>query len=152
MGARTYRELEAWQLCEQIRVRVTAETERGKAKLDLRFCDQLRSAAEDAASNLAEGFVRFHPRVFAQFIGYALSSLAEIQERTRHGHDRGYFSDTVAAELVVLCVRADKAARSLRQYLWSAPIKAVPYDSKSAPRRIPRTADKKMTKRRIEPS
>jgi hypothetical protein len=69
MGARNYRELEVWQLCEQIRVRVLAETDRNKGQWDLRFRDQLRSAAEDATSNLAEGFVRFHPRVFAQFIG-----------------------------------------------------------------------------------
>jgi four helix bundle protein len=112
MGARNYCELHVWRLCEEIRVRVLAETERGGAGLDLRFRTQIRSAAEDAASDIAEGFTRFHPRTFAQFIGYALSSLDEVRERTRYAHSRKYFSDAAAAEIMVLCARAEQAAKS----------------------------------------
>ena len=100
-------------------MRVLAETERGGPGSDLRFRNQIRSAAEDAASDIAEGFTRFHPRTFAQFIGYALSSLDEVRERTRYAHSRKYFSDAAAAEIVVLCARAERAGKSLRQYLWS---------------------------------
>ena len=135
MGAKTYGDLEVWQLCEEIRLRVVAETETGKAALDLRFRNQIRGAAEDAASNIAEGFVRFHPRTFAQFIGYALSSLAEVRERTRYAHARGYFPDALAASLMVLCARCQNAAKSLRQHLWTVALSDVPYRPKSAPPR-----------------
>ena len=145
MGARNYRELDVWQLCEQIRVRVIAETERGRGCSDLRFRDQIRSAAEDATSDVAEGFTRFHPRTFAQFIGYALSSLDEVRERTRYAHGRKYFSDAVAAEIMVMCARAEKAARKLRQYLWSVPASDVPRDPKSVAR-------PKAKNRRADPS
>ena len=135
MGAKTYRDLAVWQLCEQIRTRIVAETEIGKAALDLRFRNQIRAAAEDAASDIAEGFARFHPRMFAQFVGYALGSLNEVRERTRYAHARHYFSDSTTAEILVLCTRTEKAARSLRQYLWSVPANDVPHDPRSVPQR-----------------
>lgn len=135
MTARRYQELEVWQLCEEIRQRVLAETTRKLPSWDRSFCDQIRDAAEDATADVAEGFVRFKPREFAQFLGYALSSLAEVRERTRHGHHRGYFCPKFAAELIRLCVRADKAARSLRQYLWRISPDDVPYHPDARPLR-----------------
>lgn len=72
MTARRYQELEVWQLCEEIRQRVLAETTRKLPSWDRSFCDQIRDAAEDATADVAEGFVRFKPREFAQFLGYAL--------------------------------------------------------------------------------
>ena len=131
MGANTYRDLEVWRLCEEIRLRVVAETETGRAAQDFRFRNQIRGAAEDAASSIAEGFVRFHPRVFAQFIGYALGSLAEVRERVRHAHTRGYFTDSTAATLIVLCVRCEKAAKSLRVHLWTVDQSKLPRHKKS---------------------
>src|SRR5687768_16483474 len=105
---------------------VLAETDKGVASTDRKFCNQIRDAAEDAASDVAEGFVRFRPREFAQFLGYALSSLTEVRQRTRHGHGRRYFSDEAAGKLTVLCVRAEKAATSLRRYLWKVSPDDVP--------------------------
>ncbi len=148
MGARNYRELHVWRLCEEIRARVLAETERGGAGSISRFRNQIRSAAEDVASDIAEGFTRFHPRTFAQFVGYALSSLDEVRERTRYAHSRKYFSDAAAAEIMVLCARAEKAAKSLRQYLWSVPASDVPRDPKSVAKPKGRTIRKN---RRREP-
>jgi four helix bundle protein len=107
--ARKVQELDVWKLCEQIRVLVTAGIESTSARKDLRFCDQILDAAEDAVSDISEGFARFRPREFAQFVGYAISSTAEVLERTRFAHSRKYFTDETAAQLVVLCTRADLA-------------------------------------------
>jgi hypothetical protein len=55
--------------------------------------------------------------------------------RTRFAHDRKYFDDDRAAKLVVLCVRADRALRSLRKYLWTVRPGDVPYHAATeAPR------------------
>jgi four helix bundle protein len=134
MRAKHYRELEVWQLCEEIRRRVIAETARSPAASDRKFCNQIRDAAEDAVADVAEGFVRFRPGEFAQFLGYALSSLSEVRERTRHAHARRFFSDTAAAQITVLCVRADRAARALRQYLWTVAPDQVPFHPNAVPR------------------
>jgi four helix bundle protein len=129
-----------WRLCEEIRVLVLAGIDTAPARKDFKFCDQILDAAEDAVSDISEGFGRFRPREFAQFLGYAISSTAEVLERTRFAHDRKYFDDTTAARLVVLCTRADRALRAFRKYLWSVDPDDVPYhpNNPPQPRRRPR--------------
>jgi four helix bundle protein len=127
MTARTHEELDIFKLCDEIRRTVMAATATSPAAADHRFCDQIKRAAEDAVADIAEGFARFKPREFAQFLGYAIASNAEVLERTRFAHARCYFADETAAGLVVLCIRANKAMRSLRRYLWTAAPEDVPY-------------------------
>lgn len=120
VGARTVRELAAWQLAESLRLKLIAATGTGPGARDRDFCDQIRNAAIDSVSDIAEGFARYRPRDFATFLGYALSSLGEVQMRIRDGHSRGYLDGETAAELLRLAARAEAAARALRRYLWSA--------------------------------
>lgn len=139
MGAKKVEDLDVWQLCEEIRVSVTAGIANAPARKDFKFCDQILRAAEDAVSNISEGFGRFRPREFAQFLGYAITSTAEVLQRTRFAHSRKYFDNDTAARLVVLCVRADRALRSLRKYLWTVSPGDVPYHPGTEPRpRLPR--------------
>jgi hypothetical protein len=58
-----------------------------------------------------------------------------VRERTRFAHGRNYFSSEVASKLTVLCVRADKAMRSLRRYLWRVEPQDVPYNEDAKPTR-----------------
>lgn len=135
MGAKKVEDLDVWQLCEEIRVLVTAGIASAPARKDFRFCDQILGAAEDAVSNISEGFCRFRPREFAQFLGYAITSTAEVLQRTRFAHSRKYFDDDRAGTIVVLCIRADRALRSFRKYLWTASPEDVPYHPDTEPRR-----------------
>jgi four helix bundle protein len=135
MGAHKVEDLDVWRLCDEIRVLVTAGIASAPARKDFRFCDQILSASEDAVSDISEGFGRFRPREFAQFLGYAITSIAEVLQRARFAHSRKYFDDDTAARLVVLCVRADRALRSLRKYLWTVPPEEVPYQPGTEPRR-----------------
>ena len=105
------------------------------ARKDLKFCDQILDAAEDAVADISEGFARFRPREFAQFLSYAISSTAEVLERVRFAHDRRYFDEAMAARLIVLCTRADRALRSLRKYLWTVDPADVPYHPANRPHR-----------------
>jgi four helix bundle protein len=149
MGAKRVEDLDVWRLTQEIRELVAAGIAGAPASKDRRFCDQILDAAEDAVADVSEGFARFRPREFAQFLGYAISSTAEVLERTRFGHDRKYFDDDVAARLVVLCVRADRALRALRKYLWQVDPADVPYHPDNVP---PRTRKRRTRRGSGEPS
>jgi four helix bundle protein len=131
MAAARYEDLDVWRLCDEIRRLVHEETARDAARADRKFCQQILDSAEDAVADIAEGFGRFNPREFAQFLGYAITSTAEVRERTRFAFARQYFRPETAARLIVLCVRADKALRALRRYLWTVAPQDVPYHPSS---------------------
>lgn len=92
MTAHNLYELATFRLCEDLMKLVEAKTATGKVSRDFEFCNQLNDATLDAAADVAEGFARYYPRVFAQFLDYAIASLAEVQVRTAAGYRRGYFS------------------------------------------------------------
>jgi four helix bundle protein len=119
MGARHVQELAAFRLCEELLKLVEAETAKPPAACDLKFCEQLNDAALDAASDVAEGFVRYYPREFARFLDYALSSLAEVRERAESGYRRRLIGPQAASDILNLCARSDRACRKLRAYLWT---------------------------------
>jgi four helix bundle protein len=45
-----------------------------------RFCDSFQETAGSVCRNIAEGFDRFESTEIARYFGYALSSLAELQD------------------------------------------------------------------------
>lgn len=67
--ARTYDELDAWQLANQLKLGVYSLTESGSVTRDFRFRDQLRDAAASGPSIIAEGFGRYKP---AQFLNFSM--------------------------------------------------------------------------------
>jgi four helix bundle protein len=119
MGAHDVRDLVAYQLCEQLMVAVEAATATLPASSDRRFCNQINDAALDAASDVSEGFVRYYPLEFARFLDYALASLQEVRCRAEAGYRRRHFTVEQASNILHLWVKADKAVRGLRAYLWT---------------------------------
>ena len=111
------RDLAVYRLCEKVMLAVEAATANAAAKSDRRFCDQINDAALDAASDVAEGFVRYYPREFARFLDYALASLKEVSTRAEAGYRRRYFRAEDVSEILRLCAQADKAVRKLRGLL-----------------------------------
>ena len=57
-----------------------------------KYKEQLRDAASGIESCIAEGFARFVPGEFAQFLRYALGSLKEAETRLNDGVHRNYFA------------------------------------------------------------
>jgi four helix bundle protein len=117
MGANHYQELAAFRLCEELMIRIEAETSKDPLAKHLRFCDQLNDAALDAASDVAEGFVRYYPREFARFLDFALASLAEVRTRTESAYRRKLVAADSTSDILHLCARSDTACRNLRAYL-----------------------------------
>ena len=70
------------------------------ASADLKYRDQLRTAAASAAMNIAEGFYRYNARDFARHLSIAMASLGEAALWLKDGVDRGYFTPGACDEAV----------------------------------------------------
>ena len=100
---------------------VCAFTAEPPAARDCEFCDEIRTAARSAPDNIAEGFYRFNPPDFANFVRIARGSLGEVRNQLMHAHARKYLNDEQFRDLSKLCRRAIGACRGLRLYLLSLP-------------------------------
>jgi four helix bundle protein len=120
-GARSPEEFDAWQLAWDLKEGVFAFTAAAPAACDRKFCEEIREAARSAPDNIAEGFYRFNPPDFANFVRIARGSLGEVRNQLKHTHSKKYLSDTDFTQLFSLCRRAIGASTGLRLYLLSCP-------------------------------
>ena len=121
MGARTYEELEVWRLAALLRSEVYAATANVRSVRHSRFCEQLQAAASSVPANIAEGFGRFAPREFSQFLRIAKGSLAEVQNYLKEAGERGLLTVEHQNNLDILCNRTRGALIGLIRYLDSLP-------------------------------
>ena len=117
MIAKRYEDLDAWQLADALKKEVYALIKDGPAARDFEFRDQIRDSAASATKNIAEGFGRFRPKVFAKFMEYAVGSLMETQDSLKDGIDRGYFTPARVAPAQKLAARAIQVSKKLIVYL-----------------------------------
>lgn len=80
-----------WRLANELKLGVYGLIGSGPASRDLEFRSQIRNAAASAPRNIAEGFGRYYPREFSQYLRVANGSLMETSNHVRDGVDRGYF-------------------------------------------------------------
>ncbi len=83
--AKRYEDLHVWRLSVDLRDRVIELTSTGRAASDFAFRDQIRDSARSAPRNIAEGFGRFNPRPFAQYLRIARGSLQETRSHLQDG-------------------------------------------------------------------
>jgi four helix bundle protein len=119
-GAQAYTELDAWKLANELKLGVYALIRAGEVQRDFEFRDQIRNAAASAPRNIAEGFGRYVPRDFAQYLRIANGSLMETTNHLHDGVDRGYFKPEQVADLVILAKRSSAATTRLIRYLQQA--------------------------------
>jgi four helix bundle protein len=136
MGARTHKELVAWQLADGLRREIYALMSQGRAATDRRFRSNGEDAAGSTCRNLAEGFGRFNPREFALYARYSAASNREVGDVIDDGVARRYWTPKEAEKAQNLQIRTGIALARLRQYLKS---KAA----KENAERIERTKDGK---------
>jgi four helix bundle protein len=117
MGARTYRELVVFQRSAELRRRVLALLAISDAHSDRRLCDQVRSAVRSPPRNIAEGFGRYNPAEFAQFLDVAIGSLDELDNHLRDGVEAGLFAPEPTAEAIRMSAGCRWMIVRLRTYL-----------------------------------
>ena len=94
-GFRDFREIVAWQLAHELKVKVDGFLCRPEFKHKFKFCDQLGDAARSGPRNIAEGFARFKHKEFAQFVRIAKGSEAEV--RTQGTLSYSYLNATIGS-------------------------------------------------------
>ncbi len=115
--AQRFEDLIVWQLAVRIRNAVYVLTETGGASSDYKFREQIGDSASSAPRNIAEGFARYDPPEFAQFLKIAKGSLAETQDHLLHGKQRKYISEQEFDDVWRLTCRAVRATNRLHAYL-----------------------------------
>ena len=131
-GVRSFTDLDAWKLANELKLGVFELLHRPAVQRDEDFRDQIRDAAASAPRNIAEGFGRFKPREFGQYLRIANGSLHEVSNHLRDGVDRRYFTTSEIAPLQTLSRRASAASAALIRYLRHA---REPNAEASEPRR-----------------
>ncbi len=134
VGARSFTELDAWQLANELKLGVYVLIRSGDAQRDFEFRDQIRNAAASAPRNIAEGFGRYLPRDFSQYLRIANGSLMETSNHLQDGCDRGYFKAADIEPLQTLARRASAAVTGLIRYLQSASANPRPHEPPVNPR------------------
>jgi four helix bundle protein len=114
-------EFDAWRFAWELKERVMAFTALPHVIRDRKFCEEIRESSRSAPDNIAEGFYRFNPTDFANFVRMARGSLGEVRNQLRHAHSSHYVNDVEFQELTRLCARAIGACTGLRLYLLGLP-------------------------------
>jgi len=115
--ANKFEDLEAWRIADELKREVYALIATGPASRDFKFCNQIRESAASPTRNIAEGFGRFRPGPFAQFMEIAIGSTMETQNSLRDGIDRGYFTVESIQRASDLAQRCIQVSTKLVRYL-----------------------------------
>jgi four helix bundle protein len=125
-GWKDFREIAAWQLANQVKLRVYSILERPTLKRNFSFRDQLADAARSAPSNIAEGFGRFGNKEFARFARIAKASEIEVLNHLVDARDQRLISDDQLMIEEHHVRRALNAIVGLIRHLESTPDPPIP--------------------------
>jgi four helix bundle protein len=117
--ATKFTELVAWQRMNELSLEVYKATEAPPAGKDFKYRDQIRDASDSAQRNVAEGFGRFNPGVFANFLDVSRASAEETRALLLKGRNVGYFTPEDYAHLDRLARRGLQAVARFQRYLRS---------------------------------
>ena len=126
MGFKDFREIVAWQLAHQLKLRVDLFLGSPDFRRQYRFCDQLSDSARSGPRNIAEGHARFRHKEFAHFVRIAKGSEAEVLNHLIDAHDQRLISSDELTIAEQLAKRAMRAATGLIRYLESTPDPPMP--------------------------
>src|SRR3970282_517219 len=91
--AQEFTDLIAWQLADSLEKFMLEVIRRPAVARDAEFCRQSSDAAASAPRNIAEGFGRFGPIQFANFLRIAIGSEKETKNQILKAWQRGALTD-----------------------------------------------------------
>ena len=133
-GFRDFREIVAWQLAHELKIRVDTFLCRPEFRRKFKFCDQLSDSARSAPRNIAEGFARYKHKEFAQFVRIAKGSEAEVLNHMIDAHDQRLVTKEEFLLTEHLIKRSLKAANGLIRWLESNPDPPAPLATAKKPK------------------
>lgn len=99
MKVTDYKQLKVWQKGIEIVDRVYSLTDQFLREELYGLTVQMRRAVVSIPSNIAEGFVRAHPKEYRQFLYISLGSCAELDTQSIISNRRRYVADKDLNEL-----------------------------------------------------
>jgi four helix bundle protein len=119
MIAKRFEELICWQRMNELSIEVWKITDRPPASKDFDFRDEIRDASDSAQRNIAEGFGRYSPPQFANFLDYSRASALETKALLKKGLSVGYWTQDEFQRLDTLANRGLQTVARLQRYLRS---------------------------------
>ena len=112
-GIKRFEDIDAWKYARSFVSSVYAVSGTGRFERDFALRDQIRKAVISIPSNIAEGFERYRPREFQQFLSIAKASCAEVRSQLYLAHDIGYVD---IQTLATLLDEGKEVARSITRF------------------------------------
>lgn len=95
-----HRDLEVWQKCRQIRIKVWNLCKTFPAEEKYRLTDQMIRASRSATANIAEGYGRFHYQENIQFCRQSRGSLYELIDHVLTAEECGHIDEIESNNLI----------------------------------------------------
>lgn len=111
---RNFRDLDVWRLAMEIIVEIYEHTKIFPKEELYGLVSQMRRAALSIASNIAEGFNRYHNKEYRQFLYIALGSCAELETQIEVSLLLGYICQSVRDKTIE---KLDHESRMLRNLI-----------------------------------
>lgn len=119
---RSFKDLECWQLCREVKVWTYEILEAKKVK-DFDILSNMKRAARSTTRNIAEGYGRFHFKENIQFVRIARGSLTELEDDLDDLVLQGIVSVNEQKEGQILIDKAHKSVNGYILYLKNRLIK-----------------------------
>jgi four helix bundle protein len=111
---KNFRDLDVWRLAMEIVVDSYKYTKSFPKEEVYGLVSQMRRAALSIASNIAEGFNRYHNKEYRQFLYIALGSCAELETQIEVSLLLGYITQAVRDKIIE---KLDHESRMLRNLI-----------------------------------
>jgi four helix bundle protein len=111
---RCFEDLVAWKKARLLTAAIYRATNEGEFARDFKLRDQIRGAAVSVMSNSAEGYERYSPADFCNFLRIARASCAEVRSQLYVALDVGYLAEGCCRELQELAAEVGRVIGALR--------------------------------------
>ncbi len=114
---RDHTKLRAFELADQLALRVYRATSAFPSEERFGLAMQMRRAAVSIPSNIVEGCARQTETEYLRFLDIAYASARELEYQASLAHRLGYFADADYSELKGACVETSKVLSGLLRSL-----------------------------------
>lgn len=116
-----FEELSVWKTARTLTNMVYDLSDEGPFATDFALRDQIRRAAITVMSNVAEGFESRTQNKFADYLGHAKASAAEVRAQLHIALDRHYVTEDQFERAYKLADKASQQLARFMQYLHTQP-------------------------------
>ena len=108
-------DLKVWQKSKRLGREIYLHTNTGAFSKDYPLRDQIRRAVISISSNIAEGFGRYNPGEFRNFLSIASGSTTEVKSQIYLAKEIGYIGESEAERLIQMCDEITRMIGGLRK-------------------------------------